>query len=270
MIDMQLIHSISKSAKPMQHKINTAAVTLFEQHGHDFTLDQLSQMAQTSRATLYRRIGSKDALLKNLAQKGLINFNHQSDIKTRILTATRTIVGKHGFINCTMDQIATEAGLGIATLYRHFAEKDKLLRAFTTELKSGMSLEKFELAQNLSTKDGLNTLIKTMLKFISDNKDIVKILFFGNPEERKYITEIRDASSSTFKQIAKHLHNLQTQNQIRADVKVEDLVTSLMGLLIQFALTAPLNLDRKLNIEADAKLITDMFCNGLLVPNKDS
>lgn len=248
----------------MPHKINTAAITLFEQHGDDFTLDQLAKKAQTSRATLYRRIGSKDELLKNLAQNGLIQFNQKSTIKTRIMAATRTVVAKHGFINCTMDQIATQAGLGIATLYRHYAEKDNLLRAFTTELKSEVSIEKFELATDLSVEEGLNSLIKVMLKFIGDNNDIIKILFFGNPEERKYITEIRDASSSTFKLIAKHLHNLQTEGQINSNIKVDDLVSSLMGLLMQFALIAPLNLNRKLNIDRDAKLITQIICNGII------
>lgn len=247
----------------MPHKINTAAITLFEQYGDDFTLDQLSQKAQTSRATLYRRIGNKDALLKNLAQQGLIQLTQKTNVKSRIMAATRIIVAEHGFINCTMDQIAAEAGLGIATLYRHYAEKDNLLRAFTTELKSDVSMDKFEFATNLSTEDGLYILIKTMLKFISDNNDIVKILFFGNPEERKYITEIRDASSSTFKLIAKHLQNLQAKGQVRTDIKVEDMVASLMGQLMQFALTAPLNLNRKLNLERDAKLITDIFCNGM-------
>lgn len=254
----------------MPHQINTAAITLFEQYGNDFTLDQLGQLAKTSRATLYRRIGSKDALLKNLAQQGLIKFDAQSDIKSRILAATRIVVAKHGFINCTMEQIAKQAGLGIATLYRHFAEKEKLLLAFTTELKAGVSIADFELAANLSVEEGLLVLIKTMLKFIDAHKDIVKILFFGNPDERKYITNIRDASSSTFKQISKHLQNLHTKGHIRGDIEIDDLVASLMGLLLQFALTSPLNLNRKLNIERDAKIIAQIFIHGLLVSNKET
>ncbi|MBL1421757.1 MAG: helix-turn-helix transcriptional regulator [Alphaproteobacteria bacterium] len=244
-------------------KINTAAITLFEQLGQDFTLDQLSQKAQTSRATLYRRIGSKQALLNSLNQQGLINLAQQSDIKTRVMSATQKVVAEHGFINCTMEQIAAEAGLGIATLYRHYAEKENLLRAFTTQIKAGVSANEFDLAADMSMEEGINSLVKTMLSFIHQNKDIVKILFFGNPNERKYISSIRDASTSTFKLIAKYLHQLQTQNQIRTDIKVEDLVASLMGQLIQFALTAPLNLNRELNIERDAKLITRVFCQGV-------
>ncbi|PCI88166.1 MAG: hypothetical protein COB24_03480 [Hyphomicrobiales bacterium] len=245
------------------NKINTAAITLFTQHGPDFTLDQLSQKSQTSRATLYRRIGSKQALLNSLNQQGLINLAEQSDIKTRIMQATRKVVAEQGFINCTMEQIATEAGLGIATLYRHYAEKENLLRAFTTQIKAGVSASEFDLAAALSVEEGINSLVKTMLSFIHQNKDIVKILFFGNPNERKYISNIRDASTSTFELIAKYLHQLQAQNQIRTDIKVEDLVASLMGQLIQFALTAPLNLNRELNIERDAKLITQIFCQGV-------
>ena len=244
-------------------KITQAAITLFAQHGQDFTLDQLSQKAQTSRATLYRRIGSKQSLLNSLNQQDLINLNQQPDIKSRIMQATRKTVAEHGFINCTMEQIAAEAGLGIATLYRHYAEKENLLRVFTTQLKAGISYNNLELAAHLSVEDGINILAKTMLSFIHDNKDIVKILFFGNPNERKYISDIRDASTSTFTLIAKYLHQLQAQNKIRTDIKVEDLVASLMGQLIQFALTAPLNLNRELDITRDAKLITKIFCQGV-------
>lgn len=249
------------------HKINTAAITLFEEFGQDFTLEQLGQKTDTSRATLYRRVGSKDALLKSLADQGLIKFDGQSNVKARILAATRIVVGQYGFINCTMDQIANQADLGIATLYRHFAEKENLLRAFTVDLKAGISIEKFELNNDLSVKDGLEILVKTMLNFINDNQDIVKILFFGNPDERKYISEIRETSTSTFKLIAKHLSSLQSQKQITSAVSVDDLVASLMGLMMQFALTSPLNLNRKLNPSQDAKLITEIFCNGILNNN---
>lgn len=270
MIDIHITHIIPKlNHMQLQNKINTAAITLHKEFGTNFTLDQLVQSTNTSRATLYRRIGNKDELLKKLADQGLIQLNNQADAKSRILAATRIVVSKHGFINCTMDQIATESGLGIATLYRHFTEKENLLRAFTKEIKSEVAIEKFNLAADSSVEDGVIILAKTMLKFIDDNKDIVKILFFGNPEERKYITEIRDASSSTFKQIAKHLHTLQAKNQLSPDIKIDDMVASLMGLLLQFALTAPLNLNRKLNIEADAKLITTIFCNGLLASDKE-
>ena len=264
MIDKNITHIIPKpNPMPPSNKITQAAITLFTQHGQNFTLDQLAQKARTSRATLYRRIGSKQSLLNSLNQQGLITLDQQSDVKTRIMQATRKIVANHGFINCTMEQIAAEAGLGIATLYRHYAEKENLLRAFTSQLKAGISASDFSLAADLSMEDGINNLVKLMLSFIHTNKDIVKILFFSNPNERKYVSNIRDASTSTFKRIAQYLQQLQAQNKIRSDIKVEDLVTSLMGQLIQFALTAPLNLNRELDIERDAKLITKIFCQGV-------
>ncbi|MCJ8323297.1 MAG: TetR family transcriptional regulator [Rhizobiales bacterium] len=252
----------------MSQNINSVAIKLFHQFGEDFTLDQLSKQANTSRATLYRRIGSKHNLLKKLAADGFISLDYQASAKAKILAATRIVVAKHGFINCTMEQIANQAGLGTATLYRHYAEKHKLLQAFTTALKSDVSMAEFKLAGNLSVEDGLYLLIKTMLKFIDDNVDIVKILFFGNPEERKYISNIRDASSSTFKSISQHIHNLKAQKLIQVEIKTEDLVASLMGQLMHFALTAPLNLGRKLNIDRDAKLITKIFCSALEITKR--
>lgn len=247
----------------MPQKINKAAIGLFQQFGESFTLDQLSEKAQTSRATLYRRIGSKEALLKNLNSQGLIQFDEQTSIKNRIMLATRKVVAKHGFINCTMEQIATEADLGIATLYRHFAEKEKLLLAFTSHLKSNLPFDEFSKIAHLSLEDGMLIMLKTMLKTIHKNSDMIQILFFSNPDERKYINTIRDGSKSTFSNIIKHLQHYKSQGKLPKNANLEDLVTSLLGQVMQFAIISPQHFNRPLNVDQDAKTIANLFCHGV-------
>ena len=53
----------------MSTDIKQAAVKLFIQEGPGFTLEQLQTGTGASRATLYRRIGSKEALLKELQRR---------------------------------------------------------------------------------------------------------------------------------------------------------------------------------------------------------
>src|SRR5688500_9981430 len=94
-----------------------------------FTMDQLADDTGISRATLYRRFGSRDAILQRLVDEQAIDVPELSrpDIPTRILYAARTIFSRYGFAGVTVEQIAQEAGVGPATIYRHFGSKDALI-----------------------------------------------------------------------------------------------------------------------------------------------
>ena len=47
--------------------------------------------------------------------------------RRRILDAARTLFGKRGYPDTTMDAIATEAGLAVPTVYKNFGNKRRLL-----------------------------------------------------------------------------------------------------------------------------------------------
>ncbi len=253
----------------MSQTINNATISLFKEFNDHFTLEQLSQKTKLPRATLYRRIGSKDALLKQLQEQGLIKLNQQTDIKSRIFKATRMIVTKFGFINCTMEQIAKEAGLGVATLYRHFSEKEKLLLAFTLELKTELNVLNPIKSPQKNFVNSLLPMIENILIFIHRNEDLIHLLFFGSPSERKYINRIRDASASTFSSISNFLKHFQEQGEITKKLTIEDMTTALVGLIFQFSITSPQHFNRPLNLTKDAHTITRLFCISLCNSTKE-
>lgn len=55
-----------------------------------------------ARATLYLRVGSKEALLQRLVREQGIVLNPQHDVRTRILQAARQIFGRAGLADATM------------------------------------------------------------------------------------------------------------------------------------------------------------------------
>lgn len=55
---------------------------------------------------------------------------HRHAVREAILDATASLVAEHGLRSVTMSQIAAEAGIGRATLYKYFADVDVVLRAW--------------------------------------------------------------------------------------------------------------------------------------------
>lgn len=246
----------------MSDKIQQAAINLFRDAGSDFTLDQLARLAEISRATLYRRIGSKESLLKQLADDGLIEMDPEGDVKNRAIRATRKVVADTGFIACTMEQIAREAGLGVATLYRHFGDKENLLSSFIAQMKPRLDIKSILSAKEISLEQDLRKVLNIALEFFGANPDLLKILYSMQTADQTYLRKLRKNSDSTIIHIARYLARHQKLGALRKDVSAEDLAQILHGLLVQFSVIAPTHSDRPLNVKKDAETILKVFLKG--------
>lgn len=73
-----------------------------------------------------------------------------------IVTAARTCFTEHGFQNTTMQQIADAAGVGVATVYRRFGHKKKLVRLTILDESLRVSTLISEVAAKAATpEDGI-------------------------------------------------------------------------------------------------------------------
>ncbi|MEX3011949.1 TetR/AcrR family transcriptional regulator [Hoeflea sp. TYP-13] len=243
----------------MQDDIEQAAIGLFNEIGGGFTLDQLQARTGLSRATLYRRIGSKDALLNRLSDENLIRLDDSLDMDVRVFAAARKVVGEYGFLACTMEQIAKEAGIGIATLYRHFKDKESLLGRFVAEMGPKLVIRQTLESRDPDLERDLKQIIEIGLRFGHHNQDIAKIIFSMKPAERKYLAALRRDSVSTFSRLIQYLEKHQRDGVLRRDVSAEDLAMNLNGLLVQYSAFGPAYLDRPLDIERDTDAILKMF-----------
>src|SRR5512133_2042683 len=81
------------------------------------SMDELAAQAGVSRATLYRLFGSQQHLLQQLG--------HQAppSVPTRRSAALRHHLGRHDLAGLSMDELAAQAGVSRATLYRLFPGK---------------------------------------------------------------------------------------------------------------------------------------------------
>jgi AcrR family transcriptional regulator len=84
------------------------------------SMDELATKAGVSRATLYRLFGSQQHLLHQLG------LQPPPTVRSRILDTALELVGRHGLAELSMDELAAQAGVSRATLYRLFPGKEAL------------------------------------------------------------------------------------------------------------------------------------------------
>ena len=88
--------------------------------GEKPTVAQFAEAAGVSRASFYRAFESRGALLEALA------VQPEPGARERILDAAFDLVGTHGLAALSMDDLATQAGVSRATLYRLYPGKPAL------------------------------------------------------------------------------------------------------------------------------------------------
>jgi AcrR family transcriptional regulator len=93
------------------------------------SMDQLATRAGVSRATLYRLFGNQQRLLHELG------LQPPPTVRSRILDTALELVGRHGLAELSMDDLAAQAGVSRATLYRLVPGKEalfaELVRSFS-------------------------------------------------------------------------------------------------------------------------------------------
>jgi AcrR family transcriptional regulator len=251
----------SHNGLEIEKQVLQAARTLAEETAATFTMDQLAAKAGLSRATIYRQLGGKKAILKRLAtDHGLADLN-QPDIPSRILQAARTLFGEKGLMVPTMEQIAAEADVGVATVYRHFGDKTGLLRSFMQAFHPRLPIEQDDVSGDLATD--LARLVETMIQFILEHQDMVRLSFSNAQEWRDELMELRPFQERSLNRVATFLQSQMESGDIRP-TNSRQAATALLGMILSFSLIMPTYY--KLSDpepQETAVFITQLFLQGL-------
>ena len=83
----------------------------------------------------------------------------------QIQGAAIELFGKHGFANTTVEEIAHKAGVGPATIYRHFETKERII--IWDEYDEGF----MDAMDSLISSEGLVTALRALCKEVDDGMD---------------------------------------------------------------------------------------------------
>lgn len=254
---MSLVDSLVEGA------VLDAAKSLLEKDGEAFTMDQLEAETKVSRATIYRRVGSKETILKRLAEAQGRTFD-APNVKLDILKAVRTIFAREGLAATTMEQIAAEAKVGVATVYRHFGDKETLIRTFVEEMTPKIAVRELTLHPTGDVAADLETLVGVLLAFFYPNRDIFRLVFMGSEAERRYLESLREHSDSSLGRLTRYFESQQLAGRLNTTTRPSDLALALIGIVLAFAVFGPLHYHTTLeHPESSSKLIVKLFLSEL-------
>jgi len=160
---------------PLPDTIADAAARLVALHGPDgFTMDDLAREAGLSRATLYRQAGSREAVLAALSEQG-VDVGKRVDVRARILAACRVVFTRAGFEAATLEDVAREAGVGPATVYRQFGDKEGLISAFAGHIGPRRAMQEVALRPTGDPRADLERVAATVIRYAAEDLDLLKL-----------------------------------------------------------------------------------------------
>ncbi|MFJ9900935.1 TetR/AcrR family transcriptional regulator [Streptomyces sp. NPDC091280] len=148
----------------------------------------------------------------------------------RITVAGRTVLGKG---EGSLELIAAEAGVGIATLYRHFPNREAIVRAVLDDILETDLLPLIERAAGApDTRQALHDIATRLLDLITAERGLVT-----------FASNFADVAVDVLQNFSASLHPLllraQEAGEVRGDLTAEDiphfLVMAVAGLAIPSA-----------------------------------
>lgn len=260
-------------------RILHAAEALLASAGPDFTMEALARAAGVSRATLYRRVPSREKLAERLRRERDVDTGGtlaREPSRRKILETTRQLVGQLGLMSLTVEQIADAAGVSPVTIYRTFGDKDALLRAVFNELGPRSQTASLFADLDAPVADTLTRFVATVLRWISEQPAFMAMILFSQGEQARYIAHLRKSQEGTFERLTRYLA-AQAERGVLRRGDPRDHAQGLMGLTLSFMLERQRPRTRETpeaseDLEARARTLVQLFLHGVAAsrPDKDT
>jgi AcrR family transcriptional regulator len=229
------------------------------------TMDRLAAESGISRATIYRRFGGRTALLKRLADEHGVQFSElerEADIRSRILQAARAVIHATGSINFTIEQVAAEAGVGVATIYRHFGTKENLLQSTVEQFHPRQAAQELLAHASEDIEADLQHFAQTMLQFMQGQAGFTRLLLSGDSKVQQLFRSVRTDQERTLNSLTRYLEAQMKAGRLHAQDPF-NLSAAFLGMIIGFAFIKPTYTNTIDDPQQTARFIVQLFLAGI-------
>ncbi|HFE44943.1 MAG TPA: TetR/AcrR family transcriptional regulator [Nannocystis exedens] len=242
-------------------RILDAAAQRMARGERSWTLSSLAEEAGVSRASLYRRFGSREQLLARLvAERGIrVPAEEPKDTRAAVLDAFECLLEERGLRAVTLEQVAARAEVGRVTVYRHFGDRRGLLDAFIAERTPRRLSVRLRLCEGEDLAGELLALVRVGLRFISRHRGLVRLALSPDPEAQELLAELMRAPGTTRSALKKCLEYHSKRGTIDGDP--ERMVLLLVGAVAAHGLLYPSQDEEE--IERSARFIVRTFIRGV-------
>src|SRR5262245_57557183 len=138
--------------------IAEVVVTMARESGRQVAaipLEEIAGRLGVSRSTLYRRIGSREALHAAVRAAG-VEPGEQPDVRERATRAAAAIVRSDGLGALTLERVATVAGCSVPALHQQLGGREGLLTAIFERYHPLVPVERFLQTPPATFRDGVH------------------------------------------------------------------------------------------------------------------
>jgi AcrR family transcriptional regulator len=234
-----------------------AAERLLAEGPEALTMDALARASGISRATLYRLVGGREQLLARLGAA------ESGDVRTRIVDAAGAVFARLGLEGATIELVAREAGVGPATVYRHFGSKEGLISAFVAEWKHRRRVLAAADTPSHDARADVERVARAIATSLAQERDLMRVLIGDACRDSGSLAAIRKRPVRATHAIAALLrHHMDAGRLRRADPEMS--ARSLFGMILVHTFIGPL-LDgtRPPEPEAVVSHVVPIFLSGL-------
>lgn len=122
--------------------------------------------------------------------------------KKKTIDAAINLFAKQGYHGTSTLQIAKEAGVSQATVFKYFKTKEDLLHSIIVPVIPKLFLNFLKRTQNTNSLEELiSYVVEDRMVFLKENKDIVKIIYSEILTNENFKTQLIDSLKITFEKI---------------------------------------------------------------------
>jgi len=191
----------------------------------------------------------------------------KTDRKKGILSAAQRVFSRKGYEATTMEDIASEAGFGKASLYFYFKGKEEV---FLSLIKAGMerqkNLLKEVMSSQLSNVEKLKAIISKYFEYVKENRDFIRIVH--SESQKLYSTTLEKVHSSIIKEHKNTMEGIASiiQDGIRSGEfrKVEPTLAaaSFMG-IIRSVIFSWFVREERTSLDRYRPMVMEIFLKGI-------
>ncbi|HWE32037.1 MAG TPA: helix-turn-helix domain-containing protein [Solirubrobacteraceae bacterium] len=141
--------------------------------------------------------------------------------RARVLDAARELLGRDG-LDAQMDEIAASAGVGVGTVYRHFATKESLLEALADDYFVGQQENATRALQIGDPWEGFATLVRRGAELMAGNRALAQISA-DRPELMQHAAEAANQEYGFFSTVERVIRRAQDAGELRPDFELSDI-----------------------------------------------
>ena len=176
-------------------EIIEAAVAVAREDGRDVAdvgLAEIARRAGISRATLYRRIGSRRALDEAVRASG-IDPGGRPAVRERAVEAAAAIVREHGFGALTLETVAAAADCSVPALHAQLGGREGLLAALFERFSPLPTVERIVAGPPRTLEEGVRAVYAAVFDAAAAEPRLIQALLadaVARPEGpgRRYLT----------------------------------------------------------------------------------